>query len=390
MMTVTLVIDATILMSICLVLLALGRRLPAAAKHLLCAGTLFSAVLLPLVSRFPLSGTPTLFTLTLLPAPALLDSQPDILAWMAAAWACGGVVVTLRFVAGLAYLAWRTRRSSLPVPGLAPMGIKVRFAEVATPPVWGFVQPTILLPFCFRDWSPEQKKAAIDHEVAHVVRHDCWTGLLVVAAQAMYWFHPLVWLISAKLEEQREFAADDHVLAAGTDALEYARFLVGTARTIPSRKVFGCAMFGQGRSLRSRVEHVLDFPRRAPGLSSRVFAVCWISILLGSAFVLPAATGLSEQVYRIGGDVSAPTLVHKVEPKYTRKSRREKTQGIVVLDLVVSSNGRPEGVRIDKGLTRDLDRQAVRAVSSWRFKPAIKDGRPVPVQAKVEVHFRLL
>jgi TonB family protein len=383
-------VDATILMSLGLALLALGRRLPAAAKHLICATTLFSIVLLPLVSRFPLPRSQALFTLTLHVPSTPVESHPAILAWIASGWACGGVVVALRFLAGLVYLAWQTRRASTLVPGLTPGQIDARFAEVATPLVWGLFRPTILLPVSFRDWSPEQKKAAIDHEMAHVVRLDSWTALIVVTAQAMYWFHPLIWLISAKLQEQREFAADDRVLAAGTDAAEYARFLVSTARAMPSRKVFGCAMLARTGALRSRVEHLFISSHRAPALRSRALTTCCIGVLLGSACVLPAGARFSEQVYKTGGDVSAPTLVHKVEPKYTRKSRRDKTQGIVVLNLVVSRHGTPESVHVESGLTPDLDQQAVRAVSSWRFKPATKDGHAVPVQAKVEVHFRLL
>ena len=268
--------------------------------------------------------------------------------------------------------------------------VEVRFANVTTPLVWGLARPTILLPGSFAEWTPEQQKAAMDHETAHVERGDCWTALIVLAAQAIYWFHPLVWWLSRKLVEQREFAADDRVLASGADATEYAGFLVSAARANSSGPLFGLAMLDRTTALRGRVAHLLRSRRRVHGSCSGMLVAGSLGLLLTSALVLPARARLADEIYQIGGDVAPPILAHKTEPKYTRKARSEKTQGTVLLNIVIGRNGRPQLVNVERSLTPDLDQQAIRAVYSWRFRPATKAGKPLSVRANVEVNFRLL
>jgi len=95
-------------------------------------------------------------------------------------------------------------------------------------------------------------------------------------------------------------------------------------------------------------------------------------------------------VYRIGGGVSAPSVLSKVEPEYSEEARKAKWQGTVVVSVIVDELGRPRNVRVQRSLGLGLDQKAVEAVSQWRFKPGLKDGKPVPVMATIEVNFRLL
>jgi TonB family protein len=95
-------------------------------------------------------------------------------------------------------------------------------------------------------------------------------------------------------------------------------------------------------------------------------------------------------VYRIGGDVSAPSVLTKIEPEYSEEARRAGWQGTVVLSLVVDDQGRPQNLKIVRALGFDLDQKAIEAVEKWKFKPGMKDGKPVSVMATIEVSFRLL
>jgi TonB family protein len=93
---------------------------------------------------------------------------------------------------------------------------------------------------------------------------------------------------------------------------------------------------------------------------------------------------------RIGGGVTAPKVLHKMEPEYTEEGRVAKYQGTVVLAVEIDPNGIAQNIRIVKGLGFGLDENAVTAVRQWQFQPATKDGAAVTVQASIEVNFRLL
>ncbi len=100
--------------------------------------------------------------------------------------------------------------------------------------------------------------------------------------------------------------------------------------------------------------------------------------------------GVGGGVYRIGGGVSAPTLIHKVEPEYSEEARKAKYQGTVVLYVVVDEKGLPRELKVVRALGLGLDEKAIEAVQKWRFRPGYLNGQPVKVAATIEVNFRLL
>jgi periplasmic protein TonB len=100
--------------------------------------------------------------------------------------------------------------------------------------------------------------------------------------------------------------------------------------------------------------------------------------------------GFTGGVYRAGGGVSSPVVLSQVEPEYSDDARRAKFQGMVVLQLVVDEKGMPGQIRVVRPLGLGLDQKAIEAVAKWRFKPGMKDGKPVAVVALIEVNFRLL
>lgn len=100
--------------------------------------------------------------------------------------------------------------------------------------------------------------------------------------------------------------------------------------------------------------------------------------------------GIGGGVYQIGGDVSQPVPIYKPEPEYSEEARKAKYSGTVLLSLVIDEHGNTRDIHVVRPLGLGLDEKAIEAVSHWRFRPALKGGRPVAVQAQVEVNFRLL
>ena len=111
---------------------------------------------------------------------------------------------------------------------------------------------------------------------------------------------------------------------------------------------------------------------------------------LGSKIARHAtANELPKNLYRIGGKVSPPVLIHKVEPAYPKTAQRAKIEGRVILSAEVRTDGRAYNLQVVQSLDPDLDLQAIDAVTQWRFHPGMRDGSPVAVLATFEVNFKL-
>ncbi len=110
----------------------------------------------------------------------------------------------------------------------------------------------------------------------------------------------------------------------------------------------------------------------------------------GPGFGPGSGGGMGGGAYRIGGGVSPPSILYKVEPEYSEEARKAKFQGTVLLYVVVDEKGLPRDIKVLRPLGLGLDQKAVEAVEKWKFTPGKKDGKPVPVQAQIEVNFRLL
>jgi TonB family protein len=99
--------------------------------------------------------------------------------------------------------------------------------------------------------------------------------------------------------------------------------------------------------------------------------------------------GTGGGVFRVGGGVSAPKEIYAPEPEYSEEARKVKQMGVVVLRLVVGSDGNPRDIQVVRTLGLGLDEKAIEAVKKWRFEPAKKDGKPVAVAVNIEVNFHL-
>ena len=99
--------------------------------------------------------------------------------------------------------------------------------------------------------------------------------------------------------------------------------------------------------------------------------------------------GIGGGVFRVGGGVSAPKELYAPEPEYSEEARKAKYQGTCVLYVIVGADGRPRDLRVARSLGLGLDEKAIDAVKTWKFEPAMKDGKPVAVAISVEVEFRL-
>ena len=99
--------------------------------------------------------------------------------------------------------------------------------------------------------------------------------------------------------------------------------------------------------------------------------------------------GYGGGVMTVGGGVMAPRVIHSVDPAYTSEARAAKLEGIVSLRLIVDPQGNPQDIQVIRHLGMGLDEEALAAVRQYKFKAAMYQGHPVPVQMVVQVNFTL-
>jgi len=111
-------------------------------------------------------------------------------------------------------------------------------------------------------------------------------------------------------------------------------------------------------------------------------------VILALTFFLAQAT-VPPDVFRVGNGVAPPTVLTRVDPEYSDEARQAKLQGAVILEAIISEEGIPKVTRVVRSLGLGLDENAVAAIEQWRFRPGMKDGRPVKVALNIEVTFNL-
>lgn len=99
--------------------------------------------------------------------------------------------------------------------------------------------------------------------------------------------------------------------------------------------------------------------------------------------------GAGGGVFHVGGGVTPPTVVSRVEPQYSEEARKARYQGTVVLEAIVKRDGTVDILRVVRSLGFGLDENAIQALRQWRFKPGMRNGVPVDVALNIEVNFNL-
>jgi uncharacterized protein (TIGR03435 family) len=118
----------------------------------------------------------------------------------------------------------------------------------------------ILLPSGIEDSLPEnQLRAILMHEVAHIRRRDNLSALLHMLVETVFWFHPLVWWISARLVEERERACDEEVVRQGSEPGVYAESILNVCKAYVESPV-RCVSGVTGSDLKQRITTIMTNP----------------------------------------------------------------------------------------------------------------------------------
>ncbi len=187
-----------------------------------------------------------------MPKPAV-DWRP---AAAAVAWACGFAAIAVIRVRG-----WRRVRAALRASRLLQIhtAVEVRSAPgLLEPGVVGLLRPVLLLPEGIVErLSAEQLESVLAHELCHVRRRDNLLAALHMTVEAVFWFHPLVWWIGARLVEERERACDEGVLSLGGEPRTYAEAILGVCKLYVESPL-ACVSGVTGADLKKRIEAIMS------------------------------------------------------------------------------------------------------------------------------------
>ena len=170
-------------------------------------------------------------------------------------WMCGLSGVALMRLRG--WLRIRDAvRASTPIEIVAE--VEVRSSPgVLEPGVVGLLRPILILPADIMEHlTPHQLEAVLAHELCHVRRRDNLTSAIHMIVEALFWFHPMVWWIGAKLVEERERACDEEVLRGGSEPQVYAEGILNVCK-IYLESPLRCVAGVTGSDLKKRIHAIL-------------------------------------------------------------------------------------------------------------------------------------
>lgn len=182
-----------------------------------------------------------------------------------ALWSVVAALLALRMALGLAWVArigrgrddtaWQARLDRLAAAMKLPRRVLLQVVDgIDTPMAARVLRPVVLLPSALALRLPvDLVEALLAHELAHVRRHDYLVNLLQRMVEALLFYHPVVWWLSARIRDEREQIADALAAEAIGDPRRLARALAELERPhdiLPSNDL---ALAANGGSLMNRI-----------------------------------------------------------------------------------------------------------------------------------------
>lgn len=298
---ISLALKATIVVATCFAALGITPRAKASARHLMIIAGFLTLLALPLAAKLLPSVDVTLSAASTTISPATADGSAtngmSIGITIASLWVAGilGLLISLIVDVLRLYHIRRTASGWLEKTALVRAlaehsGINRRIDvmlhdSVSGPLTFGFWRPAILFPREAREWSSEELRRALIHELEHVRRADWLSQLISRLICIGYWPHPLVWMAWRRLSLEAERACDDAVVAFARNT-EYAEQLLNSARRINTRYALPGVAMARRSDLSARIASILDESRHR-GRPSTITA--WGVVCVATGMVLSIA-----------------------------------------------------------------------------------------------------
>ncbi len=197
-------------------------------------------------------------------------------------------------------------------------------SSIRVPVLWGVTAPVMLLPAEAQDWTAARMRLVFQHELAHLKRRDPFWLFVERIAQAVYWFHPLVWWIEQKSRQDCEKACDDLVLTQGALASDYARQLLCIARALNPKPLPKGVTLAMARTnhIEDRLVSILDPRLRRQAPSPRFARI----VLLSTALLIVPLSTLRVVARQGSGAGQVEKYRYRTEAQYKDHRARQKEE----------------------------------------------------------------
>lgn len=426
------VVKSTLLLAVALLVCRLMDHSSAAFRYVLLRGSVLGVMLLavaaPLLPVWKLpasSNVPAILlqlNATIQSGGATGTGGDRWLIFAISIWGLGITVLALRFLIGVAVMAVLVRAADpISDKGLlavasgieAELGIKrpVRYltsANLGVPATWGIVRPVVILP-SNSQLTATETNMLLRHELAHVRRHDVFWLNVTTILTLIQWFNPLMWIVKRKMQIESEYACDNYVLNGHIEPDSYARHILETARSVSFGGTLISTHMAFNSHLEGRIMSILN-NRKRDYLTGRS-ANYWVAagLLLGcltlAGFTLESCStaGDSETGASVSGAEQAttspdtfvdvdtyPEMIYQHTPVYPESATKAGIEGVVWVKVFVSEDGSvSDAIAVKSSGNADLDNAALASALNNKFKPAIKDGKPVSLWVTYKVEFAL-
>ncbi len=226
--------------------------------------------------------------------------------------------------------------------------------RVDAPVLLGYLKPIILLPVgMISGLSPGQVETILLHELAHIRRHDFAINFIQSVIEVVFFFHPLVWIISSQIRSDRELCCDEMVVSTKSPLL-YAQALHHLAAAQTLGNSFSLGIAGTKNKLLQRIHRIMKTSEKKEETRGKVTpAVMVIVALMGASW-------LSVQAYLPKRIIDPPVALLKYplalpvdtvkkdleRPKSSRYSRESITtydeKGEPHIEIIERSEADPE------------------------------------------------
>jgi beta-lactamase regulating signal transducer with metallopeptidase domain len=186
-------------------------------------------------------------------------------------WLIGIVFLIIRFVGGLLYMK-KIRRFQVV---LLPEEWTLKIEEIATklsirrrvtaffsplakiPMTLGVLKPVILFPVSvFTGLSAREIEAIIAHELAHILRNDYIFNIIQSVVEIIFFFHPAIWIIAAKIRKERENSCDNIAIQITGDKIALVKALASVQIHYWEEQQLAMAFAGKKNSVLQRIKRL--------------------------------------------------------------------------------------------------------------------------------------